>query len=201
MIKGMINTGIFLFVVAAISGVLLAFTQNLTAPIIKENEIIAENNAQKEVLPSDSFSSNIKGEVNGKTIYYRVGFDKDGKVTGAVFKVSPRGFGGLINTMVGINAEGKIINYKILSLSETPGLGSKLTSEKFTNNMKALLTSDSPDVFKVKKDGGNVDAVTAATISSRAFCNGMNEALEYYRNLKENILATKYSVLSQNDNR
>ena len=190
MTKNMLKTGLFLFIVAAISGTLLAFSESITGPVIKNNQLKAEIEAQNQVLPSFEFLEKTS-EVNGKSINYKVGFDRKGKVTGAVFKVSPKGFGGLINTMVGINNQGRVINYKILSLSETPGLGSKLQSEKFTEGMKELIENNASPVFKVKKDGGDVDAVTAATISSRAFCSGLNEALDSFNSLKDQILSYK----------
>ncbi len=188
--NNMLKTGGFLFVVAAISGTLLAFSESLTGPVIKQNQLKAEIEAQNEVLTSFEFQEK-SANINGKQINYKVGFDRNGKVTGAVFKVSPKGFGGLINTMVGINNQGRVINYKILSLSETPGLGSKLTSEKFSEGIKGLIDNNASPVFKVKKDGGDVDAVTAATISSRAFCAGLTEALDNYNALKEQILSSK----------
>ena len=191
MIKDIFKTGIFLLVVASISGVLLAFTEGITSPIIKENQLKAELEAQRYVLPSNQYSDEISSEKNGLKAIYRVGFDEQGNVTGAVFKVSPKGFGGNINTMVGINKEGKVINYKILSLSETPGLGNKLTSDDFSNRFRALLATSSPIIFKVKKDGGNVDAITAATISSRAFCTGIREALDLFNTFKDEILIAK----------
>ena len=185
MIKNIVKTGIFLFVVATISGVLLAFTEGITSPIITENQIKAEQEAQNFVLPSNRYSDEIATEYNGQKIIYRIGFDEKGNETGAVYKVSPKGFGGQINTLVGINKEGKVINYKILSLNETPGLGNKLTSDDFANRFRSLLATSSPIIFKVKKDGGNVDAITAATISSRAFCTGIREAYEHYQTLKQ----------------
>lgn len=188
--NNMLKTGGFLFVVAAISGTLLAFSESLTGPVIKQNQLKAEIEAQNEVLTSFEFQEKT-ANINGKQINYKVGFDRNGKVTGAVFKVSPKGFGGLINTMVGINNQGRVINYKILSLSETPGLGSKLTSEKFSEGIRGLIDNNASPVFKVKKDGGDVDAVTAATISSRAFCAGLTEALENYNSLKDQILSSK----------
>lgn len=193
MIKGMIKTGLFLFVVAALAGILLAFTESQTAPVIRENQIKAEENAQKEVLPSDAFSDEFTKEIDNKKISYRVGFTTDGKVTGAVFKVSPKGFGGDIKTIVGINKDGRVVNYKILSLSETPGLGNKLTSEKFSSDFKNLLANNSSPNFKVKKDGGDVDAITAATISSRAFCTGINQALDSFKLVKEDVLSAKFT--------
>ncbi len=200
MSKDMAKTGLFLFIVAAISGILLAFTQNLTAPVIEKNQKLAEEEAQKNILPSLRYSDDITSEKDGKKLTYRVGYDKDGNVTGAIIKVSPKGFGGNINTMVGINNNGKVVNYIILKpLNETPGLGYKITSEEFTKNMKTLLATESQIIFKVKKDGGSVDAVTAATISSRAFCSGIQEALDSFNSFKELILANKYKPSNNAD--
>ena len=193
---GMFKTGTFLFVVAAISGILLAFTQSLTAPVIAQNQLNAEIKAQNDVLPSKVFAD-ITSTKDGKTLNYKVGFDNKDQITGAVFKVSPKGFGGIINIIVGINAEGKVLNYKILSLNETPGLGNKLKSKEFESKMLALLTSDKKPVFKVKKDGGDVDAITAATISSRAFCTGIREAQENFNLFKDEILSAKVPASSQ----
>lgn len=183
MINGMIKTASFLFTVAAISGVLLAFSESITSPIIKANQLKAEIEAQNLVLPSHSFV-----DVKLETLNCKVGLDKEGKVTGAVFKVAPKGFGGDINTMVGIDTSGNVKGYKILSLTETPGLGSKLTSEKFQSDLDNLIITNPNPNFKVKKDGGDVDAITAATISSRAFCEGLQEAKASFNQYKEQIL-------------
>lgn len=198
MTKDMLKTGIFLFAVTAISGILLAFTENLTAPVIQKNLKLAEEKAQNLVLPSLRFSDDIESKDKNHT--YKVGFDKNGKVTGAIFKVSPKGFGGNINIMVGIDLNGKVVNYKILSLTETPGLGSKLTSKTFSDNFTKLLKDNPSPIFKVKKDNGDVDAVTAATISSRAFCKGIQEALNTFNSLKEEISAVKFIPASAKNN-
>ena len=193
MSKGMLKTGLFLFVVAAISGILLAFTQNLTAPVIEKNQKELEERAQKKVLPSFRFSEELTSEKDGKKITYKVGYDKKGNITGALFKVAPKGFGGQIHTMVGIDKDGRVVNYEILSLTETPGLGNKLKSDDFSGKFRKLLQSDNLSEFKVIKDGGKVDAITAATISSRAFCSGIQEAHDTFKNYKELIIANKYN--------
>ena len=73
---GMFKTGTFLFVVAAISGILLAFTQSLTAPVIAQNQLNAEIKAQNDVLPSKVFAD-ITSTKDGKTLNYKVGFDNN----------------------------------------------------------------------------------------------------------------------------
>ena len=149
---------------------------------------------QKVLKASNKKAGNIKQIIEKQVIksrIYKAGNIESNKVTGAVFKVAPKGFGGPINTLVGINAEGKVTGYKILSLSETPGLGSKLTSDSFNEKLKTLLAINPNPRFKVKKDQGDVDAITAATISSRAFCLGLTEAQETFNTYKDKILAFK----------
>lgn len=89
------------------------------------------------------------------------------------------GFGGNIKAMVGIDANGKIVNYSLLEHAETPGLGSKLTDWfKVKADIRGAEIGRKP--FAVTKDGGDYDAITAATISSRAFLNAINKAVETY---------------------
>ncbi len=102
---------------------------------------------------------------------------KNGKLIGyAVKTFTKKGFNGLIELMVGFSPNLTIQNIVVLSHQETPGLGSKMTSKKFKNQFE----NKNPKKFKllVKKDGGDVDAITAATISSRAFCDAVSRAFK-----------------------
>jgi electron transport complex protein RnfG len=84
--------------------------------------------------------------------------------------------------MVGILADGTLKNISVLQHAETPGLGSKMSEPAFKDQFNDK-RADSFN-FKVKKDGGDVDAITAATISSRAFCDAVNRALSTFENNK-----------------
>lgn len=100
---------------------------------------------------------------------------KDNQVVGyAVNTNTKKGFSGNINLMAGFKPDGTIINITVLDQKETPGLGTKMTEPRF----KDQFTGKNPSGFKlkVKKDGGEVDAITAATISSRAFCDAIQRA-------------------------
>ena len=100
---------------------------------------------------------------------------KDGILVGyAVNTYTKKGFSGIINLMAGFKADGTIINITVLDQKETPGLGTKMTESTFKDQFK----DKNPSAFhlKVKKDGGTVDAITAATISSRAFCDAVQRA-------------------------
>jgi electron transport complex protein RnfG len=100
---------------------------------------------------------------------------KDGEVIGyAINTFSKTGFSGNIRLMAGFKPDGTIINISILEQKETPGLGTKMTEPAF----KDQFNNKNPAKFrlKVKKDGGQVDAITSATISSRAFCDAVQRA-------------------------
>lgn len=112
---------------------------------------------------------------------------KDGKLVGvAVESYTKKGFSGEIQVMVGFDTDGKLLNYSVLKHSETPGLGSKMEEWFRTerNKQNVLGRSLSEGNLTVTKDGGNVDAITAATISSRAFLDAINRAYSAYSGSK-----------------
>ena len=115
----------------------------------------------------------------GDVVIYRA--TKDGKEIGAAVEVSEMGFGGAQKLMVGFDAEGKIVDYAVLEHQETPGLGDKIVfwfknAEKPGQNILGREAKN----LTVSKDGGEVDAITAATISSRAFLRAINKAYAAY---------------------
>ena len=122
----------------------------------------------------------IEKEVDGKKLW--VGIDKDGKEIGVVIKVSPRGYAGPINTTIGIKDDDTLSSIAInkLDQTETPGLGVKITQDSFKNQFKGK----KGDELKLKKDGGTIDAITAATISSRAVTNSVKEGWEWYMEVR-----------------
>lgn len=100
---------------------------------------------------------------------------KDGEVIGIAVKSTVSGFGGPLTLMVGLLPDGTVYNTSVLSHSETPGLGAKCTEESFFGQFKGW----NPEQKKllVKKDGGDVDAITASTITSRAYTLAIQNAL------------------------
>jgi Na+-translocating ferredoxin:NAD+ oxidoreductase subunit G len=134
--------------------------------------------AIKQVVPEFNNNPNSEmyklptGEGDSLEIYPA---KKDSVIVGyAVNTNTKKGFAGNINLMAGFKPDGTIYNISVLSQSETPGLGTKMTEPLF----KDQFNGKNPSSFKlkVKKDGGPVDAITAATISSRAFCNAVERA-------------------------
>lgn len=189
--KDMIHMGMFLFIIAAISGILLACTESITAPLILENRLKLEQQARQEVLPAakNFTAAEFKDEAASATIPYFAGFNEQGQLAGVVIKVAPKGYAGPIEMVLGLDFTGKISGVKILSQKETPGLGTKLSEKVFVEPFKKLLAEKPAPVFMVKKDGGDVDAITAATISSRAFCSGVRSALEVFSKVQPGLSA------------
>ncbi|RLC27034.1 MAG: electron transporter RnfG [Deltaproteobacteria bacterium] len=111
----------------------------------------------------------------------------DGKANTVAFESDGKGFGGDIGLMVGVNInDDKIINIGVTTHSETPGVGSKAKSEpKLSNQFKGLGLIKS---FKVKPDGGQIDAISGATVTSRGVCAGITEAGNVYKRLKPQVV-------------
>lgn len=106
-----------------------------------------------------------------------------GVVDGVAIEVETNGFGGKMRIMVGFDQEGNILGYEVLEHQETPGLGDKSTTW-FKNADKPgqnIVGRKATGSFTVSKDGGDVDAITAATISSRAFLGAINAAYEQFK--------------------
>lgn len=159
----------------------------LTKKPIEDAAELKKTNAIKEVLPQNN---NMKiGEAveitldsySEKFIVYPA-FENDKLIAVAVETFDNNGYGGQIKSMVGFDAEGNIVNYAILAMSETPGLGEKVTSWFKTkrNNQDIRGKKPSEESFKVSKDGGEIDAITASTITSRAFLSSVKTAYNVF---------------------
>lgn len=159
----------------------------LTKKPIEDAAELKKTNAIKEVLPQNN---NMKiGEAveitlesySEKFIVYPA-FENDKLIAVAVETFDNNGYGGQIKSMVGFDAEGNIVNYAILAMSETPGLGEKVTSWFKTkrNNQDIRGKKPSEESFKVSKDGGEIDAITASTITSRAFLASVKTAYNVF---------------------
>ena len=147
----------------------------------------------------------VKTNVDGKDLTYIVHetSDKSGKPVGAAVESTTTGFGGDLKVLVGFDHDGKITGYTILESSETPGLGAK--AEKWFQSTadggkggKSCVIGLSPKdgELKVSKDGGQVDAITASTITSRAFLKAINEAYAAY--CKQNTDGTSGASKQEN---
>ena len=162
-----------LFAICLVCSALLAGVYALTAEPIAAAAAAKNEAAIKEVLPETAVAIEEERtvEYNGGTYTYNLAYDKDGNTVGCAINVTPLGFGGPIVIKVGFDVDGVIWNTKVLSQAETPGLGAKCVEPAFTDQFKGFNPAEK--TLKVKKDGGDVDAITASTITSRAYADGL----------------------------
>jgi len=172
--KETIRLILVLTLICAVSSALLAAVYRVTKdPIAKALELRTAEAASK-VMPA-GLSMPEKTVLDDNTFFV---CKRDGRVAAvAVEGRSANGYGGAVVLMVGMSADGKLANYEVVQANETPGLGTKMTSDAFK---KPLLGRPLNGVWKVKKDGGDVDAITAATISSRAVLECIRDAIAKY---------------------
>lgn len=166
------NMTIVLTLVSVVAGAALAYVNDLTAGPIK---LIKEQQLQdgiKAVLSADNLNVEETEETDGVIVY------RTDKGT-AVQATDPNGFGGKLTVLVGFDSKGTVQGYRVLESAETPGLGAK-AGEWFQKGQKGDIIGMSPEKnnMTVSKDGGEVDAITASTITSRAFLRCVNAAYE-----------------------
>lgn len=183
------NMLLVLTTVTVVSVALLAWVNELTKEPIAQANARTLNEALKQVLPTFdnnpvSESDTLFEEKGGKRIIQFIIYPaKSGEtLVGTAVESKANGFAGELKVLVGFDAEGRIYNYSLLAHSETPGLGSK-ADEWFKEGNKGSIKGLSPKEgeLKVNKDGGQVDAITASTITSRAFLKAVNAAYAAYK--------------------
>lgn len=173
---------LILTLICTISGILLAFVDQATKQRIQEAERFAKADAINKVLPPHD---NIPAEntctfkKNGVTWTFYVARNK-GLFAGAAFEArSSKGYGGDIVITAGVDSNGVIQAIEILDHRETPGLGANIMKPEFKSKLAGKNIFNAP--FSVRKDGGDVDQITAATISSRAVLEAVNNGLNAYK--------------------
>ncbi len=172
-----------LFVICLVCSALLAGVYSLTAEPIAAAAAAKNEAAIKEVLPESAVAIEEARtvEMGGETYEYNLAYDAQGNTVGCAINVAPVGFGGPIVIKVGFDVNGNIWNTKVLSQSETPGLGAKCVEPSFADQFKGFNLSQKK--LAVKKDGGDVDAITASTITSRAYADGLALAAQVFQTI------------------
>lgn len=184
------NMLITLVLVTGVAAVSLGFVYKFTKEPIAKAKAEKQMRAIKAVVGAydndplaDAFnvckdgSVYVKCEDRSGLAFYPATINAERSATG-ILTFSETGYSGRIELMVGIDKGGLIKNIEVVSHAETPGLGSKMSTSKFKDQFIGWKLEDSP--IKVKKDGGKVDAISGATISSRAFSEAVQQALEAY---------------------
>jgi electron transport complex protein RnfG len=179
----LVNMLVALLVIAAVSGGVLGLVYGVTKDAIAEVDQKKNEAAIQKVLPLNGEitykADTLSYDYEGTTLSFpcNLAYDANGNFQGAAVKTSEGGFGGKIDMMVGFLADGTIKGTSVLSHSETPGLGANMTG-KFDDQF----VDKNPASYKltVAKDGGDVDAITAATITSRAFSKAVDKAYKAF---------------------
>lgn len=174
-LKNMVLSLTLISLVAAAS---LGFVYQVTKKPIELSNLNKKLNAIKQVVPE--FNNNPDAEMyrlptgEGDSLDIYPAKMNDQVVGYAVSTYSDAGFSGRITLMTGFNPDGTLIDISVLGQKETPGLGTKMAEPAFKDQFKGKNPAEFQ--LKVKKDGGQVDAITAATISSRAFCEAVQRS-------------------------
>ncbi|MBQ3677590.1 MAG: RnfABCDGE type electron transport complex subunit G [Bacteroidales bacterium] len=171
------NMVISLLVITLVAGLSLGFVQQVTKDPIANSKQQKQIEAISAVVPA--FNNNPletceKVAVDDDSLAVYTAQNGDEIVGYAILSSTNSGFGGNVQIMVGFNPDGTIYNTSVVTHQETPGLGDQMTTEKFRSQFIGFDCKTKK--ARVKKDGGDVDALTAATISSRAFCSAINKA-------------------------
>jgi Na+-translocating ferredoxin:NAD+ oxidoreductase subunit G len=195
-----INMVLTLFVVTFIAAAALGFVYDLTKDAIEEAKMKAQSEAIEKVLPEyDELGESVKIALPAsKDSLEIIPAYNGGELVGVAVKTfTNSGFSGFISVMVGIDSSGNLFGYEVLEHAETPGLGSKM-NEWFRNSEKPSqnVIGKNPHThqFEVTKDGGEIDAITASTITSRAFLEALERAFEAYNNTNQQLETKKTSL-------
>jgi len=177
-----------LFLVTFVSASILGFVHSITKDKIEEAKLKAQNKAIESILPEfTELGASYKAASEGSTDSLLVfpAYNASNDLVGVAVKTfSKNGFGGLIDVMIGFKPDGEISGYQVLEHKETPGLGSK--AQTWFSNMdkpKQNIIGKNPAKtdMHVSKDGGDVDAITASTITSRAFLEAVRRAYDTFK--------------------
>lgn len=198
--SNILNMAVVLTAIAVVAGGLLAWVNNVTAgPIETINNLAIENGIKSVILGDRDIQFRVEDPVEKEGFVFHNVYDANDNLLGtAVESTDKNGFGGSIKIMVGFDSEGKILGYEVLEHSETPGLGAQanewfrqksgqveeqsavttvlLGAPGKPGNHNIIGMNPGDNLMTVTKDGGEVDAITASTITSRAFLRAVNAA-------------------------
>lgn len=165
---------ITLFVICLIATLLLGLTNQVTAPIIEQLATEAEIKSRQVVFADAKSFGEAEILDDGTSVV--AALDGAGKNIGYVVVNTAKGYGGDISVMTGVDADGKVTGVNILSHSETAGLGAKASEQSFRDRFVGLVKGIT--VSKDKAGENSIDAITGATITSRAVTEAVNAAIE-----------------------
>ena len=183
----LIKLVVVLTAIALVAGLALTGVYARTKGPIELSQKEKKDKALHDVLPG--FSGNIADTVisiDGEDVTVHKAINADGSLFGVgVETFTKKAFAGRFDLMVGFDDDGVILNTEVIKAGETPGLGDKINKSK--SDFAKQFNGQDPAEYKlqVSKDGGDVDAITAATISSRAYCDAVQRAYNVFKIVKE----------------
>ncbi len=194
--RNSLGLGIFAVVTAG----LIATTHQLTQNTIADNIVQAQLAAFNEILPADRYNNELYKDVITLEADPLLGSDEphkaylarmDGKVTAIIFEATaPGGYNGNLELLVAIDQEGIVTGSRIISHKETPGLGDKVDVKKspWVHGFVGTFLGEKPEKqWQVKKDGGEFDQFTGATITPRAVVRSVKNTLVYFDLHKDSL--------------
>ena len=170
---------VVLLCIAIVVAGLLAFVNRVTAPVIAAATEERTMEAIRQVLPGEAYT--VLTEYADETGLVSTVYENE---TGYAVEVRPSGFDGAITMMVGVDREGAVLGFRVISHTETSGLGAVAASSNSAGEAFRGQFVGVTGAAAVTKDGGEIDAITNATITSRAVCDGINAALACVEGLR-----------------
>ncbi len=174
-----IKISVILCLITSVAACLLGYANSVTAPIIEKNTIEKQNTAMKTVLPeAESFEetkAELPEDISGNITALYKGTDASGKTVGVCAMTSTNGYGGAVTMAVGVSADGSVSGIDIISHSETPGLGANASKDEFKSQFAGKTAGIG--VSKGSASGNEINAVSGATITSKAVTLGVNSAI------------------------
>lgn len=202
--KQIIVTAIILMLFAVIGGGMVAMTQQGTAERIQENERLALLRSLNAIVPAEEYDNQLTQSVidipandllNTRETWPAYLATKAGKTIAVIFNsIAPDGYNGRIQLLIGVYTDGRIAGVRVVSHRETPGLGDAIEADRsdwilgFDNKS---LQQPTEKGWKVKRDGGEFDQFTGATITPRAVVKAVQNTLLYFQQHRQQLLATQ----------
>ena len=183
-VKKALHLGGTLLAVTAVTGLILGFVQYFTSIAIERAELAAKNEALKLIMPAAQNFDDYEAKADDFVAEVKKASDSSG-IVGWCVTVNSKGYGGLVNFVVGIMKDGSVKAINILNHSETPGLGAKSTEPEFYEQFNDKNTLPLRVVKGAASNPDEISAISGATITSNAVTDGVNAAVDYWsRNLK-----------------
>ena len=166
-----IRVGLILFAITAVAALILAGVNKVTAPVIEEQRAQKKQEAMQKVLPEASEFKKLECEIPEGLCVTEI-YESD---AGFVVMASPKGYGGEISMVVGVDKNLTVTGISIISQSETAGLGAKCVDEEWQKQFVGK--TENVEVTKNGANGNQIDAISSATITSKAVTKGVNDSI------------------------